>query len=91
VARLCQKLDGILLAIELAAARVRVLTAEQISEKLEDPLGLLTTGSRAAPPRHQTLRATLEWSYGLLYEQMGTAPAPETTALYERLRTGEEG
>jgi predicted ATPase len=68
VARLCQKLDGIPLAIELAAARVRVLTAEQISEKLEDPLGLLTTGDRTAAARHQTLRAALEWSYGLLSE-----------------------
>jgi predicted ATPase len=46
-----------------------VLTVEQISEKLEDPLGLLTTGSRTAAPRHQTLRATLEWSYELLSEQ----------------------
>ena len=68
VARLCQKLDGIPLAIELAAARARVLTAEQISEKLKDPLGLLTTGDRTAAARHQTLRATLEWSYGLLSE-----------------------
>jgi len=68
VAELCHKLDGIPLAIELAAARVRVLTAEQISEKLEDPLGLLTTGDRSAAARHQTLRATLEWSYGLLSE-----------------------
>jgi len=68
VARLCQKLDGIPLAIELAAARVRALTVEQISEKLEDPLGILTMGSRAAAQRHQTLRATLEWSYKLLSE-----------------------
>ena len=68
VARLCQKLDGIPLAIELAAARARVLTVEQISEKLKDPLGLLTTGSRAAAARHQTLRATLQWSYELLSE-----------------------
>ena len=69
VARLCRGLDGIPLAIELAAARVRVLTAEQISEKLEDPLGLLTTGGRSAAARHKTLRATLDWSYGLLGEQ----------------------
>ena len=69
VAQLCHELDGIPLAIELAAARARVLTVEQISEKLKDPLELLTTGSRAAPPRHQTLRATLEWSYELLSEQ----------------------
>ena len=69
VVRLCSRLDGIPLAIELAAARARVLSAEQISEKLEDPLALLTTGSRTAPPRHQTLRAALEWSYDLLDEQ----------------------
>jgi predicted ATPase/DNA-binding SARP family transcriptional activator len=68
VARLCQKLDGIPLAIELAAARSRVLTVEQISERLEDPLGLLTTGDRSSAPRQRTLRATLEWSYGLLGE-----------------------
>jgi predicted ATPase len=60
VAQLCHKLDGIPLAIELAAARVRALTVEQIAEKLEDPLGLLTTGSRTATARHQTLRATLQ-------------------------------
>ena len=68
VARLCDKLDGIPLAIELAAARTRVLTVEQILEKLEDPLGLLTTGSRTAAARHRTLRATLQWSYELLSE-----------------------
>jgi predicted ATPase/two-component SAPR family response regulator len=69
VARLCRRLDGIPLAIELAAARVRALTVEQISERLEDPLSLLTTGNRTAPPRHQTLRAALQWSYELLDEQ----------------------
>ena len=68
VARLCDKLDGIPLAIELAAARTRVLTVEQILKKLEDPLGLLTTGSRTAAARHKTLRAALEWSYELLSE-----------------------
>lgn len=68
VARLCRGLDGIPLAIELAAARTRVLSAEQISEKLEDPLRLLTTGDRSAAARHKTLRATLQWSYGLLSE-----------------------
>ena len=68
VARLCDKLDGIPLALELAAARTRVLSIEQISEKLEDPLGLLTTGNRTAAGRHRTLRATLQWSYGLLGE-----------------------
>jgi predicted ATPase/two-component SAPR family response regulator len=69
VARLCRRLDGIPLAIELAAARVRALTVEQISQRLEDPLSLLTTGNRTAPPRHQTLRAALQWSYELLDEQ----------------------
>ena len=69
VARLCHKLDGIPLAIELAAARVRSLTVGQISQRLEDPLSLLTTGSRTAAARHQTLRAALQWSYELLDEQ----------------------
>jgi len=68
VARLCDGLDGIPLAVELAAARTRVLTVEQILEKLEDPLRLLTTGSRTAAARHKTLRATLQWSYDLLGE-----------------------
>jgi non-specific serine/threonine protein kinase len=66
VARLCQKLDGIPLAIELATARSRVLTAEQILQKLEDPLTLLTSGDRSSAPRQRTLRATLGWSYDLL-------------------------
>ncbi len=68
VARLCNGLDGIPLAIELAAARTRVLTVEQILNKLDDPLGLLTAGSRTAAARHKTLRATLQWSYELLGE-----------------------
>ena len=68
VVDVCRKLDGIPLAIELAAARTRVLSVEQISEKLEDPLALLTTGVRTAAPRHRTLRATLQWSYELLSE-----------------------
>src|SRR5918998_6854972 len=68
VALLCNKLDGIPLALELAAARTRVLTVEQILKKLEDPLGLLTAGGRTAAARHKTLRATLRWSHGLLDE-----------------------
>ena len=66
VVLLCQKLGGIPLAIELAAARTRVLTAGQILDKLQDPLGFLTTGKRTVATRHQTLRATLQWSYDLL-------------------------
>lgn len=68
VARLCQRLDGIPLAIELAAARARALSVEQISEKLKDSLGLLTAGSRTTDLRHRTLRATLDWSHELLSE-----------------------
>jgi predicted ATPase len=68
VAQLCHRLDGIPLAIELAAARVGALSVEQISERLEDRFQLLTTGSRTALPRHQTLRAMVDWSYELLSE-----------------------
>jgi non-specific serine/threonine protein kinase len=66
VGEVCQRLDGIPLAIELAAARVAVLAPEQIAARLVDRLSLLTGGSRTSPPRHQTLRATLDWSYSLL-------------------------
>ena len=66
VAALCRALDGIPLAIELAAARVRALSVEQIGARLVDRFSLLTTGSRAAPARQQTLRAAIDWSYGLL-------------------------
>jgi predicted ATPase/DNA-binding CsgD family transcriptional regulator len=66
VAALCRALDGIPLAIELAAARVRALSVEQIGARLVDRFGLLTTGNRTAPPRQQTLRAAIDWSYGLL-------------------------
>ncbi len=66
VAALCRALDGMPLAIELAAARVRALSVEQIAERLADRFGLLTTGHRTAPPRHRTLRATIDWSHDLL-------------------------
>ena len=68
VAQICSRLDGIPLAIELAAARLRGLTAGQISERLDDRFRLLTGGSRTALPRQQTLRAMIEWSYDLLSE-----------------------
>jgi predicted ATPase/DNA-binding SARP family transcriptional activator/DNA-binding CsgD family transcriptional regulator len=76
VAQVCQRLDGIPLAIELAAGRMGVLSAEQLALRLEDSLKLLT-GGRTADPRHRTLRATLEWSQELLSE-------PERT-LFRRL------
>jgi non-specific serine/threonine protein kinase len=67
VAQVCRRLEGVPLAIELAAGRMGVLSAEQIASRLEDSLKLLT-GGRAADPRHRTLRATLEWSHELLSE-----------------------
>ena len=66
VTEICRRLDGIPLAIELAAARVRVLSPEQIARRLDDAFRLLTTGSRTALARHRTLRATMEWSFALL-------------------------
>jgi len=66
VTGLCRRLDGLPLAIELAAVRTRALEPEQIHDRLGDRFGLLTGGSRAALPRHQTLRTTIEWSYDLL-------------------------
>jgi predicted ATPase/DNA-binding CsgD family transcriptional regulator len=66
VADLCRRLDGVPLAIELAAVRTRVLTAGQIVERLDDRFALLTGVSRAALPRHQTLEAAVQWSHDLL-------------------------
>jgi predicted ATPase/DNA-binding CsgD family transcriptional regulator len=68
VAEICRRLDGIPLAIELAASRVTVLTPAQIAERLDDRFALLTKGSRTAPHRQQTLQAALEWSHDLLCE-----------------------
>ena len=68
VAKVCRRLDGIPLALELAAARARVLSVEQIAERLDDRFRLLTGGSRTALPRQQTLRALIDWSYDLLSE-----------------------
>jgi predicted ATPase/DNA-binding CsgD family transcriptional regulator len=66
VVDLCRRLDGLPLAIELAAVRTRHLSAEQILERLTDRFALLTGGGHAALPRHQTLRTTIDWSYDLL-------------------------
>jgi predicted ATPase/DNA-binding CsgD family transcriptional regulator len=77
VAQVCCRLEGIPLAIELAAARVQVLSVSQIAEHLDDVFALLTEGRRTALPRHQTLEATIQWSYDLL-----TRPEQK---LFERL------
>ncbi len=66
VVTICRRVDGLPLAIELAAARVKMLAPAQIVERLDDAFALLTRGSPVALPKHQTLRATLEWSYRLL-------------------------
>jgi predicted ATPase/DNA-binding SARP family transcriptional activator len=63
---ICDRLDGLPLAIELAAARTRVMSSGQLAERLSDVFGVLTGGSRTAPARHQALRATLDWSHDML-------------------------
>lgn len=68
ITQICLRLDGIPLAIELAAARIKILSVEQIAQKLDDRFKLLTGGSRTALPRQQTLRALIDWSYSLLTE-----------------------
>ncbi|MBV8288631.1 MAG: transcriptional regulator, partial [Hyphomicrobiales bacterium] len=68
IAAICRRLDGIPLAIELAAARAAVLGVEEVATHLDDRFRILTGGRRTALPRHQTLRATLDWSYELLSE-----------------------
>jgi predicted ATPase/Tfp pilus assembly protein PilF/DNA-binding XRE family transcriptional regulator len=69
VADICRRLDGIPLAIELAAARASALLPGQIARRLDDRFRLLTTGGRTALPRHQTLQALIDWSHGLLSER----------------------
>ncbi|SMF85812.1 BTAD domain-containing putative transcriptional regulator [Streptomyces sp. Amel2xC10] len=76
VAEICRRLDGLPLAIELAAARLRLLTPRQIADRLDDRFRLLTSGSRTVLPRQQTLRAVVDWSWDLL-------DAPERTLLRE--------
>jgi predicted ATPase len=77
VAQICCRLDGIPLALELAAARLKALPVEQLGQRLDDMFGLLTNGRRTALPRHQTLQALVDWSYDLL--------TPSEQALLRRL------
>jgi len=69
VLQICRRLDGIPLAIELAAAKLKILQVEEIALRLDDRFHLLTGGRRTALPRHQTLRAMIDWSYGLLFDR----------------------
>src|SRR5205814_2370294 len=77
VAEICYRLDGLPLAIELAAARIKLLTPEAMLARLSKPLHLLTGGARDLPVRQQTLRSTIEWSYELL--------DPDEQALFQRV------
>ncbi len=83
VVSICRRLDGVAMATELAAARLRVLKPAEIAARLEDVFRLLTGGSKAALPRQQTLRATIDWSFALL--------APEEQALLRRLSVFVDG
>ncbi|MGH7471029.1 MAG: ATP-binding protein [Longimicrobiales bacterium] len=69
VVRICRRLDGIPLVIELAAARMRMLAPGEIADRLDDTFKLLSTGNRTVLPRHRTLREAMDWSYALLTQQ----------------------
>ena len=95
VARICRALDGMPLAIELAAARLRTLSPAQLAERLDDRFELLTGGSRTALPRHQTLRAVVDWSWELLSgpeqvlaRRLAVFPAGATLAAAEQVCAG---
>jgi predicted ATPase/DNA-binding SARP family transcriptional activator len=92
VARICRTLDGMPLAIELAAVWLRALTPGQLAERLDDRFALLTGGSRTALPRHRTLRAVVDWSWDLLEpaervlaRRLAVFPAGATLAMAERI------
>jgi predicted ATPase/DNA-binding SARP family transcriptional activator len=96
VTRICQSLDGMPLAIELAAVWLRTLTPAQLAERLDDRFALLTGGSRTALPRHRTLRAVVDWSWDLLADaervlarRLAVFPGGATLAAAERVCAGE--
>jgi predicted ATPase/DNA-binding SARP family transcriptional activator len=96
VARICRALDGMPLAIELAAVWLRTLTPAQLAERLDDRFALLTGGSRTALPRHRTLRAVVDWSWDLLSEpeqvlarRLAVFPGGATLAAAEQVCAGE--
>ena len=86
VAEICRRLDGMPLAIELAAARVRALSLTEIVDSLHDRFRLLTGGSRTAVRRQQTLRASVDWSHALLTETRAH-PVPPAGGLSRRIRS----
>ncbi len=90
LAAICAQLEGLPLAVELAAAWVRALGLEQILERLHDAFGLLVGGSRLAPSRQQTMRAALDWSYGLLAPAR-TNRLPTAGGVRRRLEPGGRG
>jgi predicted ATPase len=96
VARICRALDGMPLAIELAAVWLRTLTPAQLAERLDDRFALLTGGSRIALPRHRTLRAVVDWSWDLLTadeqvlaRRLAVFPAGATLAMAEQVCADE--
>jgi predicted ATPase len=98
VAQICRRLDGLPLAIELAAARINVLSAQEIAARLDDPFNLLTAGNRAALPRHQTLRAAMDWSYAQLtapeqrlFRQLAILEGRFTLSAIEAAAHGSDG
>jgi predicted ATPase/transcriptional regulator with XRE-family HTH domain/Tfp pilus assembly protein PilF len=97
VVELCGRLDGIPLAIELAAARVNLISLEALTQRLDERLRILTGGERIALPRQQTMRATIEWSYELLssaeqrlFERLSVFVGGCTLAAAEAIATGAE-
>ena len=96
ISSICGRLDGMPLAIELAAARVGFLTPQEIDDRLDDRLGLLTSGARSVLPRHRTLRALIDWSHDLLgeheailYRRLGVFVGGFTLEAAEHVCSGE--
>ncbi|MGH3259871.1 MAG: ATP-binding protein, partial [Streptosporangiaceae bacterium] len=97
VLSICRRLDGLPLAIELAAARMRVLSSAQLAGRLDDIFAVLVGGSRSAPPRHQALRATLDWSHDMLdgaeravFRRLATFSGGFTLDAAERVAAGAD-
>jgi predicted ATPase/DNA-binding CsgD family transcriptional regulator len=97
VAALCHRLDGIPLALELAAARLRVLSPQQILNRLDEHSGVLRSGSAVAPPRHRSLRSLIDWSYDLcspeertLWSRLGVFPGSFDVEAVEQICSGDD-